>query len=104
MADNAADVAVVFVVGSVGGKQRRLQYAGGKIDVVHAGAVVGVDGGRGHGPLSAIDGRAHFGELAAILKLDGALCVPEGVSADDGELRIIAPVVGIANLIGDGVQ
>ena len=38
----------------------------------------------------------------AILKLSRALCIAERISAHDGEAGVVAPLVGIADLIGDG--
>ena len=73
VADDGADVAVVdgVVLGAV--VEGRLQDSGGEVDVVHAGVVVGVDGGRGHLPLLLVDGLADLVELAVVL---------EGVGAD----------------------
>src|SRR5262249_15564814 len=47
MANSSAGIAIVGCVIHLGIVERRLQYAGWEIDVVHLGAVVGVDrGGR----------------------------------------------------------
>src|ERR1700728_3368854 len=104
MADDAAAVAVVFGVGGVRIIKRRLKNTGGKIDVIHGGTVIGIDRGRAHAPLAAIDGGSDLGKLAAIFKLSGALRVSEGVPANDSEFGVIAPMVGIADLIGHRAQ
>src|ERR1035438_10816066 len=99
MTHNAADMAVVLCVGGVRIVERGLQDASGKIDVVHAGVVVGIDGGRADAPLSAVDGLSDLGELAVTLELNRTLGVAEGIPAHDGEFGVVAPVVGIADLI-----
>ncbi len=102
VADDGADVAVVDgdVLGGV--VEGLLQDAGGEVDVVHAGVVVGVDGGRGHVPLAAVDGLADFVELAVVLEGVGAELVAERVVGLDGERGVVAPLVGVADLVGDG--
>ncbi len=77
VADGGAGVAVVGRVVHFRIEERRLQDAGGEIDVVHLRVVVGVDGGRGHLPLGAVDGLADLRQLAAVFKRGGAFDVAE---------------------------
>ena len=102
VADDGADVAVVDGVILFGVVEGGLEDASGEVDVVHAGVVVGVDGGRGHAPLAAVDGLADFGKLAVVFKGVGPLEIAGGVVWLDGEGGVVAPLVGVADLIGDG--
>ena len=54
VADDGADVAVVDGVVGFGVVEGGLQDAGGEVDVVHAGVVVGVDGGRASCPTRSL--------------------------------------------------
>ena len=69
VSDGAAGVAVVGGVVRLGIEERRLQNAGGEVDVVHLRIVVGVDGGRSHAPLAAVHGLADLGQLAVEFEL-----------------------------------
>src|SRR4051812_27945905 len=69
--DHGADAAVVLGHLRVGAEERLLQDRGGEADLVHARAVVGVDGLREHQPLVAVDRRADLGQLAAVLERVG---------------------------------
>ena len=51
-----------------------------------------------------VDGLADFIELAVVLEGIGAHLVPGGVVGRDGELGVVAPLVGVADLVGDGVE
>ena len=83
VADGAAGVAVVGSIVDLGVVERRLQHAGGKVDVVHLRVVVGVDRGRRDVPLAVIDGLADLGDVAAALEFRGALHVAEEIVARD---------------------
>src|SRR5208283_5976763 len=76
--------------------------SGGEVDVVHAVVVVGVDGGRSHAPLQMVDGLADLVELAVVLEGVGAHLVSGGVVGRDDEFGVVAPLVGVADLVGDG--
>ena len=85
-------------------EEGRLQNAGGEIDVVHLRIVIGVDRGRRHVPFLAVHGLADLVQLALELELVGAETVAHGVVALDHDAGIVAPVVRIADLVGDGLQ
>ena len=87
VADGGAGIAVVGRVVQLRIVERRLQYAGREVDVVHLRVVVGVDRGRRHLPLAAIHRLADFGELAPVF---------EGVAAR-GVARIVVGCDGDAN-------
>src|SRR3984885_11521322 len=70
MADGAAGVTVVGRVVPLWIIEGRGQTARRKIDVIQRRVVVGIDGGRGHLPLAAIDRLADLRRLAAGLKGD----------------------------------
>ena len=101
VANDSANVAVVDgdVLGAI--EEGRLQDSSGEVDVVHAGVVVGVDGGRGHIPLAVVDRLANFVELAVVLELVGAELIAERLVGPNGELGVVAPLVGIADFVGD---
>ena len=99
-----ADVPVVQSVGLGGVEERRLQNACWEVDVVHAGVVKRVDGRRRGEPFLAIHRLTDLCQLTARLKLGGPQIVSEGVAAHDLQLRIVAPVVGIPDLVRDHVQ
>jgi len=61
--------------------------------------VVGVDGGRRHAPLEPVHGLADLVQLARELELVGAEPVANGVAAVDRNARVVAPLVGIADLV-----
>ncbi len=104
MADDAADMAVVHREIGLLVVKRGLQNAGRKVNVVHAGVVIGVDGGRGHAPLEAVDRLADLVQLAVTFKRVGALLIAKGIRGGDGERRVVAPVLRVADLVGDGMQ
>ncbi len=61
----------VAVIGRIVGfriEQRRLQDAGGEIDVVDLRIVVGVDSGRRHVPFAAVHGLADLRDLTVEFK------------------------------------
>ena len=60
VADGAPGVAVVGRIVHLRVVQRRLQHAGGEVDVVHLSIEIGVDGGRRHAPLAAVERLADF--------------------------------------------
>ena len=99
MADGGAGVAVVGRVVHLGIEQRRLQHAGGEVDVVHLRVVVGVDGGRRHLPLGAVHRLADLGQLALGFEDDGAVHVAQKIVARDADGAVVAPLVGIADLV-----
>src|SRR5204863_5190741 len=79
-----------------GAEERRLELAGGQGDLVERGIVVGVDGGRRHAPVEAVDGLADLGELAGELEAAGGADVAGEVGAPELEV-VLAPPVGEAD-------
>src|SRR5947208_15201571 len=61
--------------------ERRLQNAGGKIDVVHLRIVISVDRRRGHAPLAPVNRLADLGNLPVRLKFCPAKQIAEGIAA-----------------------
>src|SRR5260370_6491509 len=102
--DNHADGAIIYGIVHTLLKERRLQNAGGKVDGVQLRIVVGVDGGRRHGPLAAIHGFADLGHPALELERRGLSHIREITLARDLHAGVIAPVRGIADLIFDSFQ
>ena len=85
-------------------EERRLQDAGREVDVVLERVVVGVDRGRRHASTRRSTGLPILRSCARLLERVGALGVAEGVAAHDLHARVVAPLVGIADLVGDGGQ
>ena len=104
VADGGAGVAVVGGVVELDVVKGRLEHSGGEVDVVHLRVEVGVDGGRSHAPLVEVDGLAELVPLARVLKLGRAQDVAEVVVGFDRERGVIAPGVGVADLVADGVE
>ena len=85
-------------------EQRRLQHAGREINVVHLRVVISIDSGRRHHPLGAIYGLPDFVELAVRFEDDGALKAAIEIVAGNGDGTVVAPLIGVADFIGDGLQ
>ena len=98
VADHRADAAVVDRVVGFEVEERGLEDRGREDDLVHPGVVVGVDRLRGHAPLVAVDRLAELGEVAVDLERGRAADVAHEVVAADLELRVVAPLVGVADL------
>ena len=97
----------VAIVGSGVGqraKQRGLQHSCGKIDVVSLRIVIRIDGGRRHVPLLAIHRLADFREPAVKLEPGRAFRVSNFVSAHDLQRTVVAPGVGITDLVRNRTQ
>ena len=82
----------------------RLQDTGGEVDVVLRGVVVGVDGGRCHAPLFFVDGLADFVEFVVELEFGRSVEVFDEVDAGDLELRVVAPLVRVADFLAEVVE
>ncbi len=74
----------------------------GKLMLFSKRVVVRVDGGRRHAPLRGIDRLADLVAVARLLEGGGAARVAEGVAADDADRGVVAPVLGVPDLVGDG--
>src|SRR5215469_15090991 len=88
VADGGAGVAVVRGVIGLWIVEGWLEDSRGKVHVVHLRVVVGVDGGRSHVPLGAIDGLAYFGPLAGVFEARGTEGVAEVVIGLDLKLGV----------------
>ncbi len=104
VADGGAGVAVVGGVVELDVVEGRLEDAGGEVDVVHLWVEVGVDGGRRHAPLVAVDGLAEFAPAAGFFEVGSAGDVAVVVVGLDLERGVVAPGVGVADLVADGVE
>ena len=104
MPDGAAGIAVVR--GSIRFRieRGRLQDAGWKVDVIHLRIVVGVHGGRSHGPLAPVNGLADFRELPVEFELSCPVHIAQLVAAHDLKFAVVAPFVRVANLVGYAMQ
>ena len=104
VADGAAGVAVVGSVVHFRIVERRLQHAGREVDVVHLRIEVSVNGGSGDVPFAVVDGLADLVDVAAALELVGALDVAGEIIAHNLHRTVVAPLVGIADLVADARQ
>ena len=104
MADGAAGVAVIGSVIALRVEERWLQNPRREINVVHLRIVVSVDRGRRHPPLAAINWLANFGKLTSILEMRPTIAVPGIVASLNLQLGVVAPFVGIANLVRHAMQ
>ncbi len=104
VADHDADGAKVHgVVGSVV-IERRLQNSSGECDVVLIWVVGGVHGHWRIRPISLIERLADLVEPALDVVLVRALRVAQRIAAHDLERRVITPLVGMADAVGDRLQ
>ncbi len=88
-----------------GSKNGDCRMPGREIDAVVLRAVERVHRGRGHGPFGLVRGLADLLDAAADADhLRRAQRVAEVIVARDGHLAIVAPLLGRAHVIGDGLQ
>src|SRR5215472_12801393 len=102
--NRASGIAVVRSIVQLGIIERRLQHAGREIDIVHLRVVIGVDGRRRHAPLAPVQRPADLRQLAFALKNYRALHVAEVIVAPDFYGAVVAPLVGITDLVYHRVQ
>src|SRR5690348_15584885 len=102
MSDHDCDASKVNGVVDCFVEERWLQNSRGEIDVVECGTVVRIHRGWSHAEFRAIKRLADLRKLAVLFKCVSSLHVAEQISAHDIQLRIIAPLAGIANLVADG--
>ena len=103
MADHHADGAVVHRVVGVGVVERRLENGGREADFVGRGIVVGVHRLGRHVPLVLVHGLAQFRNVVGRIPgvgLDDVL--PVALRRVDLQRRVVLPLVGIADLHGEG--
>ena len=99
--DHGADRAEVHrIVGPVV-IERRLQNSGGKRDVVLGRVVVRVHRHRRIIPIPLVERLADLGQPPLHVVLAGALRVTQSIAARDLESRVVAPLIGIADAVGD---
>ena len=104
VADDHADRAVVDRIVHLRVEEGRLQDARWEDNFIQRRVEVSVDRLRRHVPLGAINRLANTRELAARLKLRGALGVAPVVVAPDPDRRVIAELVRVANLLREAVE
>jgi len=63
-----------------------------------------VDGGRGHAPLGLVGGLADLFDLALVEDAGDAGEVAVEIVTGNGDGAVVAPFLGIAHVVGDGVQ
>ena len=101
----AAYRTVVHRIILAGIKERRLQNAGRKVDVVHLRIVISIHGGRTHPPFAAIHRFADLGNLAPFFKGIGRVQrVAERIAAGNGQRGVVTPFIRIADFIGNCMQ
>ncbi len=104
MTDHRSDAAVVYRGVHFVVVKRGLQNSGWKVDVVLGRVVVGVHGGRRHEPFGAIHLFPYFVELAMDFEFGGTFVIADGVASNNLDTRVIAPLVGISDFVGDRAQ
>ena len=104
MADDAAGIAVIHRVVHVVVIVGRLKNSGGKVDVVHLRVVVGVYGWRGHAPFTTVDRLPNLADLSMRFELSAANKVTQSIAACDLVVAVVAPLVGVADFVDDGMQ
>ena len=104
MSDGAAGVAIVRrrIRGRI--ERRRLQHSRRKVNVIHLRVVIRIHRGRSHSPLAPVQRFADFSQFPVEFKLPSPLHVAQFISAHDFQLAVVAPFVGVANLVGHSVQ
>ena len=105
MTDDNTDSAVVERVIGIHIEERILQDAGRETDLVGRGVIVCVHRLRGHVPFLLVHRLAEVAQAVLLLEFSSALEVRVvGILRVDVEFGIVAPLVGITDLDGDGVQ
>jgi hypothetical protein len=104
MADHHANGSRVHgrVLGVI--KEWRLQNAGRKVDVVHGRIVVGIDRWRRHTPFLFIHRLAQMIDLPVPLESSRPPQIADKIIALDFQLRVIAPLFRVANLLPECLQ
>ena len=104
MPDHHPDAAIVHGVIHQGAVKRRLQNARGKVDIVHRRTVIGIDRRRSHAPILAVRGPVDLLVQTLHLEPAGAHRIARVIVGLDRHAAVIAPRVGIANVVDDGAQ
>ena len=98
MTDYGADAAVIEGIVRLGVEERRLKNPRRENDFVVQGRVIGVDSRWRHAPLSLVHGLADFGQVARDFERVAAGHILDVGTAVDSKSRVVAPLVGIADL------
>ena len=98
VADHGADAAIVHGIIGIGIKERRLQNCGREHDFVPGRVGIGVHRHRRHEPLAAVHRLVQLGHGFVELELGRTLGIAHGIAANNGERRIILPLVRVADL------
>ena len=85
-------------------KERRLENARREYNFVERPVVISVDRGRRHAPFLAVHGLIDLGDFAAGFELGRAPNIAEEISGQDGNGAVVAPHLGIADLVADGIE
>ena len=104
MPNCAASVSVIRSVVHLDVVEGRLQHARGEINVVHLRIVIGVHGRRWNFPLAVIDGLSDFADLAMAFERRSALDVAGKIVAGQFYRAVVAPFIGIADLVANAMQ
>ena len=105
MANHHADGTVVGGIVGIHVKERRLQNGCGEANLIGGGIVVGVHHLRWHAPFFLVHRFIHLVEVATGLHIAGTLHILiEREGGIDVELAVVAPLVGIAHLHGEGIE
>src|SRR5579859_1223284 len=104
MADHQADAAKVDGVIHGFVEERRLKDAGGEDDFIVRWIVESIYGRWRDVPLGFVHRLSDLHELPASFKFTGAFKVAGKVGANDVELAVVAPFLGIADLVANSFQ
>src|SRR3954453_9268827 len=104
MADDSADSAEVHRIVRLVVVEGWLQDSRREGDVVQLRVVTRIDGHGWIWPVILVDGLADFIELTLEIKFVGAQRISQSVSANDFYTGVVAPLVGVADSVGDCLQ
>ena len=105
MADHDTDAAVIDGVIRIGVEERRLQDGGREADLIGRRVIVGIDRLRRHAPFGLVRRLAEFGHIVGHIPGAGtAQILKIGLGRIDVEGAVILPLVGIADLDGEGCE
>ena len=104
VADDGTDASVVHSVVRIGVEERRLENAGGKLDLIQGCAVRGIHRRRHHAPLRPIDGFAEPGPAALPIPFVRGSDVLIISARFDEQGRVITPRVRIGDLAKECIQ
>ncbi len=97
VADGRADRTVIIGIVRLRIEIGWLQDTGREVERIGQRQVHGIDDLRHHGPLAAVDRAVQLGQVALVVGQFGAADIAVGVAADNIEIGIVDPLVGIAD-------